>query len=630
MDCTEQVASLMQVVPCGKPASVGGARVSPSTRRPRWQMTSLMTLRRLALAVGIGLLGCAHARTPSGTSNPVPAPVTAAARAERSCGAEVDGASIAFRALRDRVLDGLLADDPALARDLGLHEYDGRVASLSRDAIASRTARLRAASDELAAVPPNALDDDESLDLAELVHWVQTRLFWLADMDAPRKYPAFYEDLFSVSVYVDRDYAPFEVRAGHLVAQEEAALAELSHARENLTVPLSKPLAEVAARNFAGFATYLRGDVTRWMSGTRQGETRRRFVEVNGALANAADDLSAWLRKESVRGDQSHVLGPERFAKLIRVQEGLSLSIDEFAQMNEENLAANRRAYEALAQAVRPEPATESTLFADAASLIEQSRRFVVDHGVVTLASQDAVTVRETPPYERWNFASIEMSGPFERAKSAFYQLTIPDRSWPATERQQYLGSKGDLLATTVHEVVPGHFVQGRWAERAPTRVQKAFSDYAFVEGWAHYVEQMMIEEGFGRDDPANRLAMLGRALLRNCRYAASVGIHVNGMTIEDAEKRFIADCHQDRATAHEQAMRASFDPGYFAYTLGKLQILQIREEARAKLGGRFSLQRFHDALLSHGSPPLALIAARVLRDLGDKPGSSPETIGAP
>jgi hypothetical protein len=591
-------------------------------------MTSLMTLRRLALVVGIVLLGCAHARTPSGASKPVP--VTAAAPAERSGGAKVDGASIAFSGIRDRVLDGLLADDPALARDLGLHEYDGRVASLSRDAIALRVGRLRAASDELAAVPANALDDDESLDLAELVHWVQTRLFWLVDMDAPRKYPALYEDLFAVSVYVDRDYAPFEVRADRLVAQEEAALAELSHARENLAVPLSKPLAEVAARNFAGFATYLRGDVTRWMSGVRQAETRRRFVDVNGTLAKSADELSAWLRKESVRGDQSHVLGPERFAKLIRVQEGLSLSTDEFARMNEENLAANRRAYEALAQAVRPEPMTESTLFSDAASLVEQSRRFVVDHGIVTLASQDAVTVRETPPYERWNFASIEMSGPFERAKSAFYQLTIPDRSWPATERQQYLGSRGDLLGTTVHEVYPGHFVQGRWAERAPTRVQKAFSDYAFVEGWAHYVEQMMIEEGFGRDDPANRLAMLGRALLRNCRFAASVGIHVNGITIEDAEKRFIADCHQDRATAHEQAMRASFDPGYFAYTLGKLQILKIRQEARSKLGGRFSLQRFHDALLSHGSPPLALIASRVLRDLGEKPGSSPETLGAP
>jgi uncharacterized protein (DUF885 family) len=127
----------------------------------------------------------------------------------------------------------------------------------------------------------------------------------------------------------------------------------------------------------------------------------------------------------------------------------------------------------------------------------------------------------------------------------------------------------------------------------------------------------MMIDEGFGQGDPENRLAMLHGALLRNCRFAASVAIHAKGMTVEDAERRFVEDCHQDRATAHEQAVRATFDPGYFAYTLGKLQILKLRAEAKAALGDRFSLQRFHDALLSHGSPPLALVRERVLREIG-------------
>jgi uncharacterized protein (DUF885 family) len=127
----------------------------------------------------------------------------------------------------------------------------------------------------------------------------------------------------------------------------------------------------------------------------------------------------------------------------------------------------------------------------------------------------------------------------------------------------------------------------------------------------------MIIDEGLGSDDPANRLAMLEGALLRNCRFAASIGMHTRGMTIEQAEQRFMTDCHQDKATAEEQAVRGTFDPGYFAYTLGKLQILALRTEARAKLGSSFSLQRFHDALLAHGAPPLALIHDTVLRDLG-------------
>ncbi len=528
-----------------------------------------------------------------------------------------DAGPTAFAPLRDRVLDELLSDDPVTARDLGLHEYDGKVALLSREAIAARVARLRGAAEELAAIHPSSLSADETLDLAELGSWVASSLFDLVEADAPEKHPGFYESLFAVSTYIDRDYAPLEARVEKLVAHEEAALAEVSHIRENLVPPLSKPITEVAARNLAGYATYLRGDVVRIMGHAGDEAQRQRFAKANEALANVAAELASWLKKEAARGDQSHILGPVRYANFLRAQEGLSMPLDEFERMNETDLADNKKAYEELAARVKPRPVREAELFATAARMMEGARAFVTEHAIVTLASKDAATVRETPAYERWNSASIEMSGPFESARSAFYQLTIPDRSWPEKERAAYLGSLGDLLGTTVHEVYPGHFVQGRWAEHAPTRVQKAFGSYSFIEGWAHYSEQMMIMQGFGEDDPSNRLAMLHGALLRNCRFAASVGIHVRGMTVEEVEKRFQTDCHQDAATAHEQAVRGTFDPGYFAYTLGKLQILSLRHEAESKLGTRFSLQRFHDALLAHGAPPIALVHDSVLREIG-------------
>lgn len=523
----------------------------------------------------------------------------------------------AFASLRDRLLDELLADNPSTARDLGLHDYDGKVAPISAEATSARIARLRQAETDLAAIGPASLSPDDALDHAELASWVESDLFALIDMDAPRKSPEFYESLFGVSAYIDRDYAPLEQRAERLVAHEEAALAEIPHVRENLTPPLSRPVAEVASRNFAGFATYLRGDVVKVMGHVGDDGERQRFTRANEALAKAAVDLSAWLKKEAARGDESHVLGPVRYAKLLRVQEGLTLPLADFERMNEDDLAANKRAYEELAARTKPRPVVEAQLFATAGRMMQDARAFLVDRTIVTLAASDVPTVRETPPYERWNSASIEMSGPFDTARSAYYQLTIPDRSWPEKERADYLGSLGDLLGTTIHEVYPGHFVQGRWAERAPTRVQKAFGSYSFTEGWAHYAEQMMIDEGFGGEDPANRLAMLHGALLRNCRFAASIAIHTKGATLEQAEKRFMTDCHQDAATAHEQAVRGTFDPGYFAYTLGKLQILALRNEARAKLGSAFSLQRFHDALLAHGAPPVALVHDAVLRAVG-------------
>ncbi len=527
-------------------------------------------------------------------------------------------ASARFASVRDRVLDELLADDPSSARDLGLHEFDGKVAPVSAAAITERIARLGQAASALAGFDPATLGADDALDLAELETWVATRRFELVDMDAPHKSPPFYEPLFAVNLYLDRDYAPIEERARRLVEQEENALGEVGHIRENLTPPLSKPVAEVAARNFSGFATYLRGDVVAQVGRVGDEAARKRFAVANGALARAASELAAWLTKEAARGDQSHVLGPERYAKLLKVQEGLSMGLEDFERMNEEDLASNKSAYEALAAKVKPTFVEEPRLFQTAERMVREARSFVIDDGLVDLPSDDGVVVRETPPYQRYNSASIEMSGPFEAVRSAFYQLTLPDRSLPRKVRQEYLGTVGDLLGTTIHEVYPGHFVQGRWAERASTRVQRAFASYSFVEGWAHYTEQLMIEEGFGRRDPGSELAMLHGALLRNCRFSVSIGIHVKGITVDEAAKVFQTDCHQDEATAREQALRGTFDPGYFAYTLGKLQILALRREAKAKLGSKFSLRRFHDALLSHGAPPIALVHDRVLAALAE------------
>jgi uncharacterized protein (DUF885 family) len=228
--------------------------------------------------------------------------------------------------------------------------------------------------------------------------------------------------------------------------------------------------------------------------------------------------------------------------------------------------------------------------------------------------------LKETPPFMRWNSAFLNPPGPFEKAATtAFYYITMPDPTWPKKEQEEYIMLKGILLSTTVHEVYPGHFLQGQWERRSPTTVQAMFGSYSFIEGWAHYAEQMMIEEGFGADDPQNKLGQLSDALLRNCRYVASLGIHTEGMTLDQAAKRFQTDCFQDKATAREQAVRGTFDPGYFAYTLGKIQILELRDEAKKKLGDKFSLKKFHDAVLAHGSPAIPLIRERVLAQLGAK-----------
>jgi uncharacterized protein (DUF885 family) len=530
-------------------------------------------------------------------------------------------APVAFAPLRDRLLDEIIADDPSLGRSLGLHAYDGKVAPASRAAMEARIAWLHRSLVDLGDVDLGSLSPDERLDHELLRMRVELSLFQLEDLEFWRRRPQMYEDLFQVAVYLDRDYAPLADRAKSLLAHEEAALVEAQHIKANLASPLSKPVVQTAIKIYKGYVDYLRKDVPKRLKGVGDKAFQEKLARTNEALAKAAEDLTNHLEAELPKGDESHVLGRARYEKLLRVQEGLTVPLEELAQMGEDDLQKNKAAYEALlAKKVKPRRVDKASLFRDAQKLTEEARKFILDKGLVTMPAEEKAIVKETPPFMRWNSAFLDAPGAFEeKAKEAFYYITKPDPKWPKDEQLAYLPERGVLLSTTIHEVYPGHFLQRLWEKRAPTRVQKVLSSYSFVEGWAHYGEQMMIEEGFGKKSPDNHLGQLGDALLRNCRVVVSLGIHTQGMSLAKARERFEKDCHQDKATAREQAVRGTFDPGYFAYTLGKIQILHLREEAKRKLGKRFSLKRFHDALLSHGTPPVPLIRERVLADL-EKP----------
>lgn len=544
----------------------------------------------------------------SSASAPPPAPPTDAER---------------FAALRDRVIASTLVRSPSYGRWLGLHdESDGKVADYSA---AGRKKEITDLRDDLAAldaVDATKLSPDDALDLALMKISTRLPLFELLDVENWKKRPSSYAELFSVNDYLDKEYAPLDVRAKRLLSHEEAALAQVGNIRQNLELPLSKAVTGVDVKMYRGFASYLRGEVATRVAAVGDEAFRARFKATNEKLASEATGIADWLEKTALpTADDGHVLGPERYRKLLEAQEGLTTSVEELKRMNEEDLAANRKAFDALAakgtKTKRPKPSE----YLDAARrLTEDARRFVTDHHVVTVPSDDRASVRETPPFARWNPASLDMTGPFESPIVAFFNVTLPDPSLSKKEQEEYVHSLAALRMTAVHEVWPGHFVHGLKARRAPTKFQKIFFSYTFTEGWAHYTEQMMLDEGFGADEPANRMGQLQAALVRNCRFAASIAIHYEKRPLDEVEKRFMHDCKADKPNAREQAIRGTFDPGYFAYTLGKLQIMQLRAVAKQKLADKFSLEKFHDALLAHGSPPVALVRDRVLRDLGVEP----------
>ncbi|WP_437287338.1 DUF885 domain-containing protein [Sorangium sp. So ce406] len=586
-----------------------------AARRPSLRRLCRSLPRLLAALTPLAALaacsGSAPAPPPPAAAAPPPAAVASSL-------APAEAPREPFAALRDRIVRAWVADDPSFARSRGLHEHDGKVADYSAAAIERRLARLEQGRAALAAVDPAALSPDEALDREILLQQIDLKLFNGRDIEDWRRRPQFYDELFGVNQYLDRDYAPLPERARRLLEHEKAALAQVPRVLENLASPMPRPVIEVAVKIFRGYAEYLRGDVVKLLQGVGDAAFQAEFQETNAALAAAADKLAEHLATvELPKGDGSHVLGEARYKKLLLAQEGLSIPLAELKKMGEDDLAANKAAYQALASKVKTSRPKAEQLLAEATRVMDASRRFIVDREIMSLPSDERAVVKETPPYMRWNSAFLDAPGPFERqGLVSFYYITKPNPSWPRKEQEEYVMLRGTLLSTTVHEVYPGHFAQHLWENRAPTDVQKMFGSYSFVEGWAHYAEQMMIEQGFGKEDPQSRLGQLADALLRNCRVVVSLGVHAEGMSLEAAERRFVDDCFQDRATARQQAVRATFDPGYFAYTLGKLQILKLREEAKATLGAAFSLRRFHDALLSHGSPPVPLLRERVLAEL--------------
>jgi uncharacterized protein (DUF885 family) len=559
--------------------------------------------RAAAAVAAVGFVACGPAPTA-----PAPAPQPRA----------VDASVLSGASTIDDILDRWLALRPAWGREVGLHEHDGKVADYDAAAIDAFVAFLRDARGALEALDAAGLSPDEALDVAILKNHIALELFDLEERRLHRQNPRFYGELFNVSAYVDFDYAPLEHRAERLVAHEEAALAQASRVIDNLDERLSKPVVETAMKSFAGYAEYLRGDVVKLVGGVGDAAFRERFAATNEKLAAAAAAIADRLEKEWLprAGDDVHVLGEEKYLRFVAAQEGRVYDLAAFKAMAEADLAKNREAYRALRENVKPTRPKKDELLAVATDLVEASRRFVVEEKLVTIPSDDRCEVRETPPYMRWNAAFLNMTGPFDPARNAFYYITLPDPTWPVADQESYVFPHGVLQSTTVHEGYPGHFLHGLWIRKAPTRVQKMVGSYSFTEGWAHYTEQLMIERGFRTSEPQNELGQLSDALLRNCRFVVSIGVHAEGMSLDQATRRFVDDCFQDEAGARQQAVRATFDPGYFAYTLGKLQILELRGELERELGERFSLQRFHDALMAHGAPPLALIRDRVKQRL--------------
>jgi len=325
-------------------------------------------------------------------------------------------------------------------------------------------------------------------------------------------------------------------------------------------------------------------------------------------------------------------IGADNYVKKLAYDEMVDVPLDHLLQIGDADLHRNQAEFKRVASEIDPKktpqqileelqkdhPAPDKLLqtFRDVLGGI---REYIVDHHIVTIPSPVPPIVQETPPFARaLTFASMDTPGPYEKvAKEAFFNVTLPDPNLKPAEVESFMGgfNRGTIISTAVHEVYPGHYVQFLWVPSAPSKVRKLLGCGSNSEGWAHYTDQMMLDEGYAAGDKRIRLGQLQDALLRNARYIVGISMHTGKMTFDQGVDFFVKEGYQPHEVGLRETKRGTSDPTYLVYTLGKLQIMKLREDYKKKMGDKFSLQEFHDTFLKQGFPPVKLIRETMMGD---------------
>ncbi|MGI9222386.1 MAG: DUF885 domain-containing protein [Woeseiaceae bacterium] len=513
---------------------------------------------------------------------------------------------------------------PETAVNAGLHEYDGGMTDKSAAGHAAKAVWL----DQTiaAAMAYDELEGIEAFERDYLLNAFRGQLFWLRDSGRVSNDPLYYVS-FGVSVYVDREYAPLDVRMQAYTKYIEQVPAALQTMRDNLEPPLPSPYLKIGHGILTGFADYLESTVPELFAAVDDEQLQRQFAAANTDAIDAVRQAARWLDELKATGTDDYALGEERFLKMLRDTQGVDISLADLKAAGELDLQRNLDALFAACAEFAPGESTEDCVLkmqnrkppegavAGATRQLPALKQFLLDNDIASIPSEEEALVAEAPPHRRFNAAYISIPGPFETGLPSVYYIAPPDPSWSEEDQLAYIPGETDLLAITVHEVWPGHFLQYLHSNRAENNVGRHFGTYTFSEGWAHYTEQMMVDAGLGEGDPEVRIGQIMNALLRNVRYLSAVGLHAEGMTVAESQQMFLEKVYQDFGNAQQQALRGTYDPGYLNYTLGKLMINKLRDDWTEGRGGREAWGRYHDEFMSFGRPPIPLVRDYMLGD---------------
>ncbi len=556
--------------------------------------------------------------------------------------APASGGSAAWHHLVNSYFDTVyLPYNPTAGTSAGLHQYDSKLENYSHANIQAQTAALQKYAQKVEAFPAAGLSQWDQGDREFLLGNIRSQILTLTAIRPWEKNPDNYSSGITNSAFtiIERPYAPAGQRLASLVAREDQMPAALEAARQNLKNP-PRVYTEIALEQLPGDISFFRNDVPKAFAGVKDAALLARFHKANDAVIAALESYEAWMKSDLLpRSNGDFRIGAANFSAKLRDDEMVDVPLDRLLAIAYSDLHHNQDQFRKVAysldpsktpmqvlaelQADHPQP---DQLIGKFQGTFNNLVQFIRQRNIVTIPSDVQPTLEDTPPFMRaTTFASMDTPGAFETgSKKAYFNVTVPSmhQSAAAIADQMAAFNIGTIISTSVHEAYPGHYVQFLYMPQIQSRVRKMLYASSNVEGWAHYCEQMMLDEGYGqpgwgakneREAKLIRLGQLDDALLRDARFIVGIKMHTGQMTMAEAVNFFHDEGYQSRSVGEVETKRGTSDPTYLYYTLGKFMILKLRTDMQQKEGKAFSLAAFHDEFLRQGGVPLPIVRRALL-----------------
>lgn len=527
----------------------------------------------------------------------------------------------------DDLLGYLHETHPTHATLDGVHTHDDLLEDLSRHGIDQEARALAGYLRRLDEIDRDGLTPVEALDQRMLSSHLRGRMFELEAVRTWERNPQLYADILASSLAGQAlfTHAPAPERARRVLSKLRQTPRLIQAARDNVKEPPGIYV-KVGIETMRGALKFIDDDLPRAFSSVDDLHLLGDLADAQQEASQAVGAYIEYLEKEvGPKARATFRLGRDKFEQKLRLEEGINIPVDRLLAIAERELAATQEAFRQLAgkvnskddplavwaktKANHPAP---GQLVKTGRDQLEALKTFIERNDLISVPPGEPVIVAPTPEFYRWSFASMWTPGPFEsKPTRAFYYLTDVESSWPAERQDEHLRDYNlpTLWSVSIHEVYPGHFLHYQHLRKVTSKARKSilFASASFVEGWAHYCEQMMMEAGFGREDQTIRLGQLAESLIRLVRFIVGIKLHTEDMSVEQGVRLFREEAYLEEASARREAERGTFDPTYLVYSAGKMMLLKLRQDYKAQQGKAFSLRTFHDTLLSNGTAPFWL-----------------------